>query len=129
MSGFDIEMLGLQELQQEVQRRLNPENIVDPALQKGAEHLREQLEKSVYQFGFKYRTGRSEKSMIIADKNEDETISIGVSNQSTDAFYLYFHEWGTSKMRARPWMRPTFEREMNRIIEVMKNELKTRMRL
>ncbi|TQR26871.1 hypothetical protein C7Y47_23960 [Lysinibacillus sphaericus] len=63
------------------------------------------------------------------DKNEDGTISIGVSNQSTDAFYLYFHEWGTSKMRARPWMRPTFEREMNRIIEIMKNELKVRMRL
>nr|WP_255505313.1 hypothetical protein [Lysinibacillus sp. SDF0037] len=53
MSGFDIEMLGLQELQQEVQRRLNPENIVDPALQKGAEHLREliKMKMELYRLG------------------------------------------------------------------------------
>lgn len=25
------------------------------------------------------------------------------------AFYLAFHEWGTSKMTARPWMRPAIE--------------------
>lgn len=25
------------------------------------------------------------------------------------AFYLAFHEWGTSKMAARPWMRPAIE--------------------
>jgi len=129
MSGFDIEMLGFEELQRELTSRLNPEKIVEPALQKGAEHLRDKLEAEVYKFGFNRRTGRSQDSMIIADKNEDGTISIGVSNQSTDAFYLYFHEWGTSKMRARPWLRPTFEREMNRIIEIMKSELKVRMRL
>lgn len=129
MSGFDIEMLGFEELQRELTSRLNPENIVDPTLQKGAEHLRDKLEAEVYKFGFKRRTGRSQDSMIIDKKIVDGTIAVGVSNQSTDAFYLYFHEWGTSKMRARPWMRPTFEREMNRIIEIMKNELKTRMRL
>jgi len=122
-------MLGFEELQRELSNRSNPENIVDPALQKGAEHLRDQLEETVYNFGFKKRTGRSKDSMIIAEKNVDGTIEIGVRNQSTDAFYLYFHEWGTSKMRARPWLRPTFEREMNRIIEIMKNELRTRMRL
>lgn len=126
---MNIEMLGFEELQRELASRLNPENIVEPALQKGAEHLRDQLEETVYNFGFKRRTGRSQDSMIIAEKKVDGTIDIGVSNQSTDAFYLYFHEWGTSKMRARPWLRPTFEREMNRIIEIMKKELKMRMRL
>lgn len=129
MSGLNIEFSGLEALQREMQRQLNPEAIEEPTLKKGAEYLRDQLEKEVYRFGLRKRTGTSEESMVIAEKVIDGSIYVGVSNQHSDAFYLYFHEWGTSKMRARPWMRPTFEREMNRIIEIMGNELRTRMRL
>ncbi|MFJ5768146.1 HK97-gp10 family putative phage morphogenesis protein [Lysinibacillus sp. NPDC093210] len=126
---MNIEFSGLQELQREIERSLNPENIVNPTLIKGAEHLRDKLEESVYRFGLRKRTGKSEESMVIDEKIVDGTITIGVSNQANDAFYLYFHEWGTSKIRSRPWMRPTFENEMNRIIEIMKDEVRARMHL
>ena len=83
----------------------------------------------MYNYGFKRRSGKSEKSIVIDSKIVDGSLAVGLSNQKNDAFYLYFHEFGTSKMRARPWFRPTFENEMNRIIEIMKQELQRRMRL
>ncbi|MGE6516638.1 HK97-gp10 family putative phage morphogenesis protein [Lysinibacillus sphaericus] len=129
MSGLNIEMHGLEALQREIQQRLNPESIIEPTLIKSAEYFRDQLEENVYRFGIKQRTGISKKSMVIAKKVVDNSIYVGVSNQSNDAFYLYFHEWGTSKMPARPFMRPTFENEMTRIINIMATELRARMDL
>ncbi|WP_107923485.1 HK97-gp10 family putative phage morphogenesis protein [Lysinibacillus parviboronicapiens] len=124
-----IDFTGLEELQRELQQRLDSDSILEPTLKKGAEYLKDKLEENVYNFGFKKRSGRSEESMVIDSKILDNSLAVGLSNQNNDAFYLYFHEIGTSKMPARPWFRPTFEREMNRIIEIMKNELSTRMRL
>lgn len=124
-----IDFTGLEELQRTLKQRLDSDSILEPTLNRAAEHLKEKLEENVYNFGFKKRSGRSKESMVIDNKIVDNSLVVGLSNQNNDAFYLYFHEHGTSKMPARPWFRPTFEREMNRIIEIMKNELITRMRL
>ncbi|MCT6925400.1 HK97-gp10 family putative phage morphogenesis protein [Metasolibacillus sp.] len=124
-----VDFTGLEELQRALQQRLDSDSIQEPVLQKGAEYLKEKLEENVYNYGFKRRSGKSEKSIVIDSKIVDGSLAVGLSNQNNDAFYLYFHEYGTSKMRARPWFRPTFENEMNRIIEIMKQELQRRMRL
>lgn len=124
-----VDFTGLEELQRALQQRLDSDSIQEPVLQKGAEYLKEKLEENVYNYGFKRRSGKSEKSIVIDSKIVDGSLAVGLSNQNNDAFYLYFHEIGTSKMRARPWFRPTFENEMNRIIEIMKQELQRRMRL
>lgn len=126
---MNVDFSGLEELQRELSRRLDAEEIQDAALKKAGEHLKEKLEENIYTFGFRRRSGRSEESIAISAEVKNGEIAVGLSNQNNDAFYLYFHEFGTSKMRARPWLQPTFEREMERIINVMKREVQRRLGL
>lgn len=128
MSGLNIEMVGLRELQSEFEKKFGVE-FHKPVLEKGAEYLKERLEDSVYDYGLKKRTGKSEQSMAVEVSKTANEVYVGVSNQNNDAFYLYFHEWGTSRMRARPFMRPTFETQMQNIIDAMAKEMLARMRL
>lgn len=123
-----IKLDGLKELQNALEQRFDTtQNEV--VLQKGAEYLKERLEDSVYDYGLKKRTGKSEQSMAIEVSKMGNEVYVGVSNQRSDAFYLYFHEFGTSKFRARPFVRPTFENHMQNIIDEMAKEMKARLRL
>lgn len=42
---------------------------------------------------------------------------------TSDAFYGRFLEMGTSKMVARPHLRPAYEAKKNQVVEVMRKEL------
>jgi len=93
-------------------------------LEKAGEHLRNKIEENVYSFGLKKRSGKSEKSFVLNREIINGTIKVGLSNQSNDAFYLYYHELGTSKIPARPFMRPTFEQEKAKIEQIMAQEIR-----
>ena len=112
----------------ELQRRLaemaNFQTIEKKTLEKAGEHLRDKLEEKVYSFGFKKRTGKSAKSFVLKREIINGSIKVGLSNQNNDAFYLYYHEHGTSKMPARPFMRPTFEQEKQKIEQIMAEEIR-----
>ena len=123
-----IELDGLKELQNALEQRFDTSQN-EAVLQKGAEYLKERLEDSVYDYGLKKRTGKSEQSMAIEVSKTGNEVYVGVSNQRSDAFYLYFHEFGTSKFRARPFVRPTFENHMQNIVDEMAKEMKARLRL
>jgi len=41
-----------------------------------------------------------------------------------DPFYWWFHEFGTSKMPARPFLRPAFEENQQRILETMATRIR-----
>ena len=74
----------------------------------------------------------------IAGKVEKQTspdyvqINIGVrhgkpkknAKRQDDPFYWFFHEFGTSKMAARPFIRPAFEESKERVIEVMTDKIR-----
>lgn len=74
----------------------------------------------------------------IAGKVEKQTspdyvqINIGVrhgkpkknAKRQDDPFYWFFHEFGTSKMAARPFIRPAFEESKERVIEVMTEKIR-----
>lgn len=124
MSEFNIQMHGLEELTREIERMANNERITEVALIAGAEYFKEVLEAEVYNHGLKKRSGKSEESFVIDTKIVDGTINVGLSNQNNDAFYLYFHEWGTSRMRARPFMRPAFENHKTFIIQMMADKIR-----
>jgi len=47
-----------------------------------------------------------------------KVVKIGIGREDNSwAFYLKFHEYGTSKMVARPFMRPAFERKRKEAFE------------
>lgn len=93
MSNLNIEFLGLRELQAEFERKFGVE-FNQPVLEKGANYFKEQLERSVYDYGLSKVSGKSEDSIVIEMKDDGKEVFIGISNQNNDAFYLYFHEWG-----------------------------------
>ena len=123
-----IELEGLKELQRAIESKFDTSQNQE-VIKKGADYLKERLEESVYNYGFKRRSGKSKESIKVEVPSVKNEVYVGLSNQSNDAFYLYFHEYGTSKMRARPWMRPTFEREQQAIINEMAKEMRARLRL
>ena len=126
---MDVEFTGMAELEKKMLKFADARDLEKNALKEGAQYLKEEAENSVYSYGLKRRTGKSEKSMVAGGEILNGTIEVGLSNQNNDAFYLYFHEFGTSKMPARPFLRPTFEREKSKIIDIMANEVKKGMGL
>lgn len=48
-----------------------------------------------------------------------------VVTYENDPFYWWFHEFGTSKMPARPFMRPAFEANVERVKQAMANRLRS----
>lgn len=82
----------------------------------------------VYQSGMKDRAPKDgltlEESITIevVDKDDDEVnLRIGPSQK---AFYGRFHEDGTSKMNARPFVRPTIDEDSNAAFEATEKALR-----
>lgn len=119
-----VQFDGLVELQRRLKEMENFEPIEKKALEESGDHLKSKLEDSVYSYGLKRRSGKSEESFVLNKEIIRGSIKVGLSNQNNDAFYLYFHENGTSKMPARPFMRPTFEQEKAKIEQIMADEIK-----
>ena len=65
-------------------------------------------------------TGLLSREGIAAEVVSGEEADIGWTG---DAFYGRFLEMGTSKMSARPHLRPAYEAKKNQVIEVMRKEL------
>ena len=58
-----------------------------------------------------------------------KVVKIGILKEdNSEAFYLKFYEWGTSKQVARPFMKPAFDKKrkeaVNKMAEIIKKELK-----
>lgn len=63
----------------------------------------------------------------IADVNNGET-EVYIDQQG-NAYYGYFHEVGTSKMRARPFMGPAFNASKIKMERAMADKIKQRLNL
>jgi HK97 gp10 family phage protein len=61
-------------------------------------------------------TGRLASS-IVAEVFNDKRGASGKVGPTRDVFYGTFHEFGTSRMAARPWLRPTLDEDGDRAIE------------
>lgn len=124
-----MEFDGLEELQRRLSRMANAKAIEKAALEKAGEYMVEKLEEKVYSYGLKKRSGLSQKSFLVNKEIVNGAIKVGLSNQNNDAFYLYFHEHGAKNLKARPFMRPTFEQEKNNIERVMADEIRRELGL
>lgn len=67
------------------------------------------------------RTGHAKKFLKVSKVSKEKgmkIVKVGISKgDNSEAFYLKFHEYGTSRMVARPFMRPAFERKRKEAFE------------
>ncbi|TFE02885.1 HK97-gp10 family putative phage morphogenesis protein [Jeotgalibacillus salarius] len=123
-----VEFEGVDRLSQKLKDMQIFGEVEGSALNKSAEHLKKKLTDNVYKLGLDRKTGKAEESVLISEVHAGK-IFIGFSNQQNDAFYMFFHEWGTSKMPARPILRPTFYQELQALNRILKEELQKGMGL
>ena len=115
ISGFD-------ELKAKLASFNLKEEVTNTALEKAGEHLREAFSNTV-----PVLSGALQESMV---KSEvvDGKILIGPSQQGP-SFRAHFVEFGTSKMPARPFMRPAFENEKPTLEKIMGEEIRKGLKL
>lgn len=122
MAKVSVELEGFEELQERLsQLQLKPETR-DRALIAGAEHLQSAIKEGA-PVGL---TGDLKESISIGEVSPDGQIQIGPARNGPD-FRAHFPEFGTSKMKATPYMRPAYEREMKNVEKIMADETKKEM--
>ena len=124
--SVDIKTDGLDQLRNRLKSFANPEPIVKVALEKSGEHLRGAIQELTPVR--KGPSGGALKAAIVKGKVINGKIQIGPSQQGP-AFRAHFLEFGTSKMPARPFMRPAFEQEKSTIEKIMAEEIRRGLKL
>lgn len=118
----NITFEGLEDLRRQLANLSNRPTVERKALEKAGEHLQNAITNSV-----PVRTGAL-KGTITKSAVMDGKIFIGPSQQGP-AFRAHFLEYGTSKMSAKPFMRPTFEQEKSRLEQIIKDEIRRGLNL
>lgn len=141
--GIDLDFLGFDRLVSELdQMGLRGEKIEDKALAAGGESIRKAIaERAPRSASPKkpsksepWRTGQHGADHIKVTKAKLEggikTVKIGLDKADRSPwFYLKFHEWGTSKMPAEPFLEPGFNSSKAAAVRAMTDILKNEMRL
>lgn len=90
--------------------------IENEALLAGAEVVNKEIVRNAPE-----KTGRAKQFLKVSKVTKEKgikVVKVGISREdNSEAFYLKFHEYGTSKMSARPFMRPAFERKRKEALE------------
>lgn len=93
------------------------------ALLAGAEVINKEMVRNAPE-----RTGHAKKYLKISKVTKEKgikVVKVGISKgDNSEAFYLKFHEYGTSKMPARPFMRPAFEKKRKEAFEITHKVIK-----
>jgi HK97 gp10 family phage protein len=124
-----IEVRGMDELQKQLGRlakSLDPDE-VEPVLMRKAE----QLAKDISNNAPVGATGHLKQSvvakMLKRIGNKPATAIAALDIKKLKAFYGYFIEYGTSKMSARPFFRPTVDNRKAGLLKEVVDELKTKV--
>lgn len=112
-----IKMEGLEELQARLSQMTDTEGIENKALTEAGEHLRSRIAENTPVLSGKLKASIAKGEVI------DGKIQIGPSQQGP-SYRAHFVEFGTKYMRARPFMRPTFEKEKSSIEKIMSDEIR-----
>lgn len=120
---MEFEFEGIDELMQQIDLLgMNANKARDEALLKAAEYLQAQVESVV-----RVLTGNLKANIEISEIKDGE-IEVYVDNQGK-AYYGHMLEFGTSKMLAKPFMFPTFQRSTLGINRILANTLRLKLRL
>jgi len=74
------------------------------------------------------KTGRGKRGLTISrprKQGEEKYVLVGIDRGDiSEIFYMKFHEFGTSKMKARPFLGPAYEKHKKRVVEIIRDELR-----
>ena len=102
--------------------------IIRAAVRKGANVVRDKARQNVPK-----DTGNLQKSIITSGAKVSGKIAFRVSlkqrktKNSKDPYYGRFVEFGTSKMPAKPFMRPALDESENEVLDVVVNDIKSKL--
>ncbi|KZL93972.1 HK97-gp10 family putative phage morphogenesis protein [Clostridium magnum] len=119
-----IELTGVDEILNKLQQMgANVGRLENKALKNAAEPVLEDAKENV-----PVRTGKLKKGLKITNvKKKDgmKYILVGVDRgDNSEVFYGKFIEFGTSKMPARPFLQPAYEKNKNTIRKAIAETLK-----
>ncbi|APM39929.1 HK97-gp10 family putative phage morphogenesis protein [Clostridium kluyveri] len=120
----DIELTGVDEILNKLQQMgTNISRLENKALKNAAEPVLEDAKANV-----PVRTGKLKKGLKITNVKKEEGVKyilVGVDRgDNSEIFYGKFIEFGTSKMSARPFLQPAYEKNKDNIQKTIANTLK-----
>ena len=120
----DIELTGVDEILNKLQQMgINISRLENKALKNAAEPVLEDAKANV-----PVRTGKLKKGLKITNVKKKEGVKyilVGVDRgDNSEIFYGKFVEFGTSKMPAKPFLQPAYEKNKDNIQKTIANTLK-----
>lgn len=87
------------------------------------------LKRAVYMKQIREKSSDTQQTFYVGVRHGKDRQSVGKKQANLDAFYFSWVEFGTSKMPARPYMRPAFEAQKTAAAEAVKAYLAKRIPL
>lgn len=120
----EIELQGMQELLDrltELERKGS--KIENQALLKAAEPI---LSDAISNAPVRTGKGRAGlKTSRPRSKGDTKYVLIGIDKGDiSEIFYMKFHEFGTSKMPAKPFLEPAYEKNKDKAVGILKEEFR-----
>lgn len=135
MSDFDIQIDGLQELLAKMKSL--PVNLarngLRAAVNAGAEVIRKDAVSRVPVLTGRLKKAIYKKQIRELSNNVQQTFFVGARSgkkykkANKDAYYWRFLEFGTSKMPAKPFLRPAFDAKKRQAVDAIGRKLKERI--
>lgn len=127
MAGASVKLLGAKGLEKAL-RELGPKvgrKVLRQALKKGGDPIladakaNAPVKTGLLRDSLKVRAGKRVKKGRVT-----RTVQTKEGDFKGQTYYSAFHEYGTSKMRARPFMRPAWDRNKARSLNVVMDEIR-----
>lgn len=120
----NMEIRGLEKLQRSIEELgRRGSKIENQALQRGAEII---LNDAI--LNAPVATGKGWKGLSIGrprKKGDKKTVLVGIDKGDiSEIYYMKFHEFGTSKMTATPFLSPAYEKNKKDVQSIMISEIK-----
>ena len=108
--------------------------ILDEAIRRAPQGETGNLRKALYRYRSRSQSGRGQETFLVGVRKGKKNYVDSAKNRRLnrvgkkytvegEAYYWRFIEFGTSKMPARPFLRPAFESKKNQAVETIKNRL------
>jgi HK97 gp10 family phage protein len=120
VADFDIQVLGLKELDAALQNLAYPatRRALRKGMRAGANVVRDEVRARA-----PVKSGNLKRKIRTRERSEDQGNMRFAVEVPRSAFYGKFFEYGTSKMAAKPFMRPAAEAKTEAAVTMMRDSL------